>query len=412
MPNFSLDDAVFERAAEKYPTPFYLYDGGGIRRAARELYAAFAWNKGFRQYYAVKALPNPAILKLLMEEGCGLDCSSHTELLLARMAGARGEDIMFSANAMPLSELTQAREMGACINLDDASDADSLLALGPVPRCVSLRVNPGQLGAGHNGIMGGALDAKFGLLPGQLEPALLKLKAAGLARFGLHAMTVSNTLDSAYYPNNAALLFKLGLELEAKTGLRLDFVNLSGGLGIPYHEEEQPLDLAQTGEAVRLAYQQAFGAREDVRLFTELGRLITGPYGWLVARAIHKKSIWRDYVGLDASAANLMRPAMYGAWHHISVAGKRGAPHDHVYDITGPLCENNDKFAVKRALPEINVGDLVILHDAGAHGHAMGYQYNGRLRSAELLLQADGALRLIRRAETPEDYFATLVMEG
>ena len=409
MPNFSLPDAVFERAAAQHPTPFYLYDERGIRQAARALRAAFAWNRGFRQFYAVKALPNPAILRLMLEEGSGLDCSSLTELLLAQKAGAAGRDIMFSANAMPPDELRLAHDLGACINLDDASDVDSLLALGPVPGCLSLRVNPGERGSGHNGFMGGARDAKFGLLPEQLEPALLTLKAGGAQRFGLHAMTASNSLDAAYYPRNAAFLFETGLALEARTGLRLDFVNLSGGLGIPYREEEQALDLAQVGEAVRQEYERAFGQRADVRIITELGRLVTGPYGWLVTRAIHRKDTWRAFVGLDASAANLLRPAMYGAWHHVSVSGKRDAPRDQVYDLTGPLCENNDKFAIQRALPEIALGDLVLIHDCGAHAHAMGYQYNGRLRSAELLHTLDGGIRMIRRAETPADYFATLV---
>ena len=411
MPNFSLADTVFSEAARRFPTPFYLYDERGIRAAARALYAAFSWNPGYKQYYAVKALPNPAVLRILMEEGCGLDCSSHTELLLARRLGASGEQVMFSANAMPGAELAQARAMEATINLDDASDVDLLAANGGVPELVSLRVNPGEEGVAHNGIMGGALDAKFGWMPCQLAPGLARLRSLGARRFGLHMMTVSNTLDADYYPLSAAWLFETGLALEAQSGLTLDFINLSGGLGIPYREEERALDLVQVGEGVRRAYRAAFGARGDVRVMTELGRLLTGPHGWLVARAIHKKEIWRDYIGLDASAANLMRPAMYGAYHHVSVAGKRDAPRDRVYDLTGPLCENNDKFAVRRALPEISLGDLVLIHDAGAHAHAMGYQYNGRLRCAEVLYTQSGEYRLIRRAETPEDYFATLVTD-
>jgi len=406
LPNFSVKDSVFEAAAERFGTPLYLYDERGIRAAARALNAAFAWNRGFREYYAVKALPNPAVLRILMEEGCGLDCSSQVELLLAQKVGAGGSDIMFSANAMPPSELGLARAMGALVNLDDRSDVDTLTGFG-VPEVVSLRVNPG--GKGGNQFMGGGLDAKFGWMPSQLEDGLLVLKAAGALRFGLHAMTASNTLQEEYFAGNAAMLLHLGLELERKTGLALDFVNLSGGLGIPYRPEEKTNDLALAGELVRREYRKALGERDDVRVFTELGRLLTGPSGFLLSRVLHLKRTYRDYAGLDASAANLLRPAMYGAYHHATVAGRRDAPHDHVYDLTGPLCENNDKFAVQRPLPELRLGDLVVLHDAGAHAHAMGYQYNGRLRCAEALHTTGGGFRLIRRNETPEDYFATLV---
>lgn len=411
MPDLNLSDAVFEGAVMRFPTPFYLYNEAGITKTAREVKAAFSWNNGFREYYAVKALPNPAILELLMKEGCGLDCSSYTELLLAGKVGAMGEEIMFSANAMPPFELAFASSLKAIINLDDRSDVELLRQNGGIPDLLSLRVNPGSEGKGHNGIMGGALDAKFGWMPSQLKEGLLILKKLGLKRFGLHAMTVSNTLDGEPWVHNADYLFRLGRKLEKETGLRLDFINLSGGLGIPYKPEDKAVDIFKVGEKVRSSYRAAFGGRGDVRLFTELGRFITGPHGFLVAKAVHKKAIWRDYIGLDACAANLMRPAMYGAYHHITALNKKNAPKDRIYDVTGALCENNDKFAVNRALPEINVGDVLIIHDAGAHGHSMGYQYNGRLRSAEVLYTAAGDYRLIRRAETPEDYFATLNLD-
>ncbi|MDI9521342.1 MAG: diaminopimelate decarboxylase [Bacillota bacterium] len=411
MPNFNLSDSVFEGALKRFPTPFYLYDEAGIVKTVRDVQSAFSWNKGFKEYYAVKALPNPEILKILMKEGCGLDCSSYTELLMAQKLGAQGEDIMFSANAMPAFELAFAAKLKATINLDDRSDVELLHQNGGVPDLLSLRVNPGSEGKGHNNIMGGALDAKFGWMPSQIKEGLMTLKNLGLKRFGLHAMTVSNTLNRDPWVHSASYLFHLGAELEKETGLKLDFINLSGGLGIPYKPEDKAVDIQKIGEEVRKAYQSAFGGRQDVRLFTELGRFVTGPHGFLVARAIHKKEIWRDYIGLDACAANLMRPAIYGAYHHITVLNKKDAPKDKVYDVTGALCENNDKFAVNRALPEIKIGDVLVIHDAGAHGHSMGYQYNGRLRSAEILYTAEGDYRLIRRAETPEDYFATLNLD-
>ncbi len=408
MPNFNLPDSVFIGAVERFPTPFYLYDQAGIKKTVTDLLSAFSWNKGFKEFFAVKALPNPAILQTLLDLGCGLDCSSHTELLLAKRLKARGEDLMFSANAMPGSELAFARQLMATINLDDVSDIPLLIQNGGVPEQISLRVNPGPLGLEHNDIMGGAMDAKFGIMPSQLKGALLTLKKEGARRFGLHAMTVSNTLNAASWVHSARYLFELGQQMEEETGLTLDFINLSGGLGIPYLPEENKLDIFAVAGAVQVAYREVFKAREDVRLFTELGRFITGPHGFLVAKAIHKKEIWREYIGLDACASNLMRPAMYDAYHHISVLGKKDAPANKVYDITGALCENNDKFAVQRSLPEIMLGDVLLIHDAGAHGHAMGYQYNGRLRSAEILYTTNGDYRLIRRAETPEDYFATL----
>jgi diaminopimelate decarboxylase len=409
LPNFSLDDSVFQSAAARFPTPFYLYDEAAIRKAALSLYAAFSWNRGFREYYAVKALPNPAVLRVLLNAGCGLDCSSQTELIMAGKLGVSGPDIMFSANAMPISELALARGMGAIINLDDLSDVPLLTSLGPAPELVSVRVNPGKGQRGQTGIMGAASDAKFGFMPSQLTEGLTLLKEAGTRRFGLHAMTYSNTLEEGYYARNAAWLFEKGLQLEAETGLTLDFINLSGGIGIPYRPEDKPADIAHIGGLVHEAYRHAFKSRGDVRLMSELGRFLTGPNGYLLTHAIHQKNTYRTYIGLDACASNLIRPAMYGAYHHVTIAGKRDVPLTHTYDLTGALCENNDKFAVNREMPEISIGDLLIIHDAGAHGHAMGYQYNGRLRSAEVLYTTEGDYRLIRRAETAEDYFATLV---
>ena len=414
MPNFTLPDSVFEAAASCFPTPFHIYHEQGIRETAKELHAAFAWNPGYREFFAVKALPNPAILNILREEGCGLDCSSVPELLLADQVGITGEYIMFTANAMPGQELREARGRNAFINLDDRSDVELLHRFGGVPEAVSLRVNPGPEYRTDNRFMGGGEDAKYGWMPSQIPEGLLRLKQLGAKRFGLHAMTASNSLRQEYYAQNAAFLFDLGLKLEKESGLTLAFINLAGGLGIPYLPQQSPVDIMAVGQQVEAAYRKAFGARNTVRIFTELGRFLTGPSGWLVSRVIHRKETWRTFIGLDASASNLLRPAMYTAYHHISIAGKRDMPHDQVYDVTGPLCENNDKFAIQRGLPQMDIGDLVLVHDTGAHGHAMGYQYNGRLRSAEILYTGDGSsrrkedFRLIRRAETAEDYFATL----
>ncbi len=409
MPNFAIEDAVFEAAARAYPTPFYLYDEAGIRETVRALNRAFAWAPDFREYFAVKALPNPAILKILMEEGCGLDCSSETELLLARRARAGGGDIMFSANAMPPGELALARLMGALINLDDPSDIDLLAQNGGIPETICLRVNPGPALSQDNLFMGSARESKFGWMPRDLAAGLERLKGLGARRFGLHAMLASNSLHPGYFPAQADFLFGLGRQLSAQTGLALSFINLSGGIGIPYRPEEKPVDIREVGAGVRAAYRRHFSEKGTVALKAELGRFITGPHGFLVTRAVHRKDGHKLFIGLDATAANLMRPAMYGAYHHASVPGKEHLPHSLVCDLTGSLCENNDKFAVDRALPPIDLGDLVVIHDAGAHGWAMGYQYNGRLRSAELLRRQDGSFRLIRRAETPADYFRTLV---
>ncbi len=407
MPNFTLADTVFEGAAERFPTPFHLYDERGIRERARALKEAFAWCPDFREYFAVKALPNPAILRILKEEGCGLDCSSATELTLARVCGFRGEEIILSANAMPPEEFAQARELDAYINLDDLTDVETLRNQGGFPETVCLRYNPGGQFAIGNMIMGNPGEAKYGMTRPQLRQALEILREGGVSAFGLHAFLSSNTTDPSYYPSLAELLLSLGKELAAETGLRFAWVDLSGGIGIPYRPEEAPVDIVKVGEGVRQAFEKV-NPGSGVGIKAELGRWMTGPVGWLVTRVMHEKKIYRDYIGVDACAVNLMRPAMYGAYHHITVCGKRDWPEDHCYDITGSLCENNDKFAIERKLPRIDPGDLLVIHDTGAHGYSMGYNYNGRLRSAEILYTREGEYRLIRRAERAEDYFATL----
>ena len=407
MPNFSMSDEVFRRAAEQFPTPFHLYDEAGLRARARRLNAAFAWCADFREYFAVKALPNPAILRILKEEGCGLDCSSATELTLAAACGFTGDEIILSANAMPPEEFAQARALGAHINLDDLSDIGTLAAHGGVPSCVCLRYNPGGNFSIGNTIMGNPGEAKYGFTLPQLKEGLARLKEYGVTAFGLHAFLSSNTTDGGYYPKLAEILLGLGRELAGESGLRFAFADLSGGVGIPYRPEEPETDIEQVGEGVRKVYEKLF-PEGGVGIKTELGRWMSGPVGWLVTHAVHEKKIYRDYIGVDACAVNLMRPAMYGAYHHITVCGKRDWPADHVYDVTGSLCENNDKFAWERPLPKIELGDLLVIHDTGAHGSAMGYNYNGRLRGAEVLHTADDGFRLIRRAERPSDYFATL----
>ena len=407
MPNFSMSDEVFRRAAEQFPTPFHLYDEAGLRARARRLNAAFAWCADFREYFAVKALPNPAILRILKEEGCGLDCSSATELTLAAVCGFKGDEIILSANAMPPEEFAQARALGAHINLDDLSDIGTLAAHGGIPSCVCLRYNPGGNFSIGNTIMGNPGEAKYGFTLPQLKEGLARLKEYGVTAFGLHAFLSSNTTDGGYYPKLAEILLGLGKELAGESGLRFAFADLSGGVGIPYRPEEPETDIEQVGEGVRKVYEKLF-PEGGVGIKTELGRWMSGPVGWLVTHAVHEKKIYRDYIGVDACAVNLMRPAMYGAYHHITVCGKRDWPADHVYDVTGSLCENNDKFAWERPLPKIELGDLLVIHDTGAHGSAMGYNYNGRLRGAEVLHTADDGFRLIRRAERPADYFATL----
>ena len=410
MPNFSLKDEVFLQAAEQFPTPFHLYDEQQIRERARRLNRAFAWCPDFREYFAVKALPNPAVLRIMKEEGCGLDCSSATELTLAKACGFAGEEIILSANAMPPEEFAQARALGAFINLDDVTDIELLRTHGGIPETVCMRYNPGGQFSIGNTIMGNPGEAKYGCTREQLRDGLLRLKELGAKAFGLHAFLSSNTTDESYYPALAKTLLSLGKELAGETGLRFAFVDLSGGIGIPYRPEEREPDVAAIGEGVRRAYEETV-PEGGVAVKTELGRWMTGPAGWLVTHAVHEKKIYRDYIGVDASAVNLMRPAMYGAYHHITVCGKRELPADHLYDVTGSLCENNDKFAIQRALPEIAMGDLLVIHDTGAHGYSMGYNYNGRTRSAEVLRRTDGSFALIRRAETAADYFATLDMD-
>ena len=406
-----------ESITARYPTPFHIYDERGIRENARRLSAAFGWNPGFREYFAVKATPTPAILKILHEEGCGCDCSSMAELLMAERCGITGEEgIMFSSNNTTEEEFQTAFRLGGVINLDDVTLIDTLeSALGQVPEKICCRYNPGgvfTLGESRDGaqVMDTPGDAKYGMTRPQLAEAFRRLKALGVKKFGLHAFLASNTLSNEYYPALARILFRLAAELQEETGCRVTFINLSGGVGVPYRPEEPENDIAAIGEGVRRAYEEILTpAGMDVALYTELGRFMLAPYGHLITRAIHEKHIYKEYIGVDACACNLMRPAMYGAYHHITVLGKENAPCGHRYDVAGSLCENNDKFAVDRMLPRIDRGDLLVIHDAGAHGFSMGYNYNGKLRSAELLLREDGSVELIRRAETLEDYFATLV---
>ena len=408
-----------EAIAARYPTSFHIYDERGIRENARRLKAAFAWNPGFREYFAVKATPTPAILKLLKEEGCGCDCSSMTELMISERCGITGENIMFSSNDTPAEEFQMADRLGAIINLDDLTLVDYLeRSIGHVPEKICCRYNPGgvfTLGETREGfqVMDNPGDAKYGMTRAQIAEAFTRLSAMGAKEFGIHAFLASNTLSNEYYPALARVLFQLAAELKEETGCHITFINLSGGVGVPYRPEQPANDIAAIGAGVRKAYEEILvpAGMGDVALCTELGRFMLAPYGHLVTRVLHQKHTYKEYVGVDACASNLMRPAIYGAYHHITVMGKENAPCDHKYDVTGSLCENSDKFAIDRMLPEVEIGDLLVIHDTGAHGHAMGYQYNGRLRSAEVLLQEDGSARLIRRAETPEDYFATVVWE-
>lgn len=398
-----------EAIRQQYPTPFYLYDEKGIRENAKQLNKAFGWNKGFREYFAVKATPNPSILKILKEEGCGVDCSSLTELMMAKMCGFEGDGIMFSSNVTPEEDYRLADDLDAVINLDDITHIDYLHSLVGIPELIGCRFNPGGHFELENKIMDNPGEAKYGFTRAQLSEGFRKLLALGAKRFGLHAFLASNTTTNAYYPKLAQLLFETAVELHRETGAPIAYINLSGGIGIPYMPGEKGNDIAFIGNAVREAFERIMvpAGLGDTAIYTELGRYMLAPYGALVTTAIHKKEIYKDYIGVDACAANLMRPAMYGAYHHISVLGKEDAPHDCKYDVTGGLCENNDKFAVDRMLPEIENGDILVIHDAGAHGFSMGYNYNGKLRSAELLLKENGSVEMIRRAETPDDYFAT-----
>ncbi|MDD4371644.1 MAG: diaminopimelate decarboxylase [Anaerostipes sp.] len=399
-----------DKIVEQFPTPFHIYDEKGIRETARALNAAFSWNQGFKEYFAVKATPNPTILKILKEEGCGVDCSSLTELMMSERCGFTGTDIMFSSNDTPAEEFKLARKLGAQINLDDLTHVEFLDEVAGIPETICCRFNPGGYFSLGTDIMDNPGDSKYGMSKDQMIEAYGKLKKLGAKRFGIHSFLASNTVNNEYYPTLAKQLFELAVELKEKTGVTIDFINLSGGVGVPYTPDKEPNNIAVIGEGVHKAFDEVLvpAGMGDVKIYTELGRYMLAPNGALVTKAIHEKHIYKEYIGVDACAVNLMRPAMYGAYHHITVMGKENAPCDYTYDITGSLCENNDKFAIDRKLPKIDKGDLLYIHDAGAHGFAMGYNYNGKLKSAELLFKEDGTTEMIRRGETPEDYFATL----
>lgn len=398
-----------EEIVQKYPTPFHIYDEKGIRENAAKVKQAFAWNKGFKEFFAVKATPNPFLINILREYGCGVDCSSMTELMLSHAIGCKGEDIMFSSNDTPAEEFKYAREIGATINLDDFTHIDFLEKVAGIPETISCRFNPGGYFSIANSIMDNPGDAKYGFTKEQIIEGFKILKAKGAKRFGIHAFLASNTVTNDYYPELARILFELAVEIRDKTGCDIKFINLSGGVGIPYKPDAEPNDIIAIGEGVHKMYDEVLTANGmgDVAIYTEMGRFMLGPYGGLVTKATHEKHTYKEYIGVDACACNLMRPAMYGAYHHITVLGKENEPCDHKYDVTGSLCENNDKFAIDRMLPKIDMGDYLFIHDAGAHGYSMGYNYNGKLRSAEILLKEDGSFELIRRAETPQDYFRT-----
>ena len=397
-----------------YPTPFYIYDEKGIRENARAVNRAFSWNKGFREYFAVKATPTTGILQILKEEGCGADCSSYTELQIAEAVGVTGHQIMFSSNVTPAEDFALAAKLGAIINFDDITHIPFFEKIAPIPETVCCRYNPGGVFQVSNEIMDNPGDAKYGMTKEQMKEAFRMLKEKGAKHFGIHSFLASSTSSNVYYPMLSKILFELAVELKNELDIHIAFINLSGGVGIPYHPDEEGCDIMAIGEGVRKVYEEVLvpAGMDDVAIFTEMGRYMLAPYGALVAEAIHEKHIYKEYIGLDACAANLMRPAMYGAYHHITVLGKEDAPCDHKYDVTGGLCENNDKFAIDRMLPKIDMGDLIYIHDTGAHGHSMGYNYNGKLRSAELLLCENGDVKLLRRAETPADYFATFDFTG
>jgi diaminopimelate decarboxylase len=395
---------------KEYPTPFHIYDEKGIRENAEKLKQAFSWNKGYREYFAVKATPNPFILNILKDYGCGADCSSMTELMMSDAIGFSGSDIMFSSNDTPAEEFQYADKIGGIINLDDITHIDFLeKAIGHVPETISCRYNPGGIFKISNDIMDNPGDSKYGMTTEQIFEAFKILKSKGAKEFGIHAFLASNTVTNEYYPLLAKVMFELAVKLKEETGAHITFINLSGGIGIPYRPGQEPNDISAIGEGVRKVYEEILvpEGMGDVAIYTELGRFMLGPYGGLVTEAIHEKHTHKEYIGVDACAVNLMRPAMYGAYHHITVMGKEKEACSHKYDVVGSLCENNDKFAIDRMLPEISMGDLLFIHDTGAHGYAMGYNYNGKLRSAELLLKENGEVELIRRAETPKDYFAT-----
>ena len=399
-----------DEIVKQYPTPFHLYDEKGIRENIKAVKEAFSWNKGFKEYFAVKACPNPFLINILKEYGCGCDCSSYTELMMSSAIGCTGKDIMFSSNDTPAEEYAYAYKLGATINLDDITHIDFLEdTIGTIPKRISCRYNPGGTFELGNGIMDNPGDAKYGMTTEQIFDAFRILKEKGAEEFGIHAFLASNTVTNEYYPELAKRLFELAVKLKEETGANIKFINLSGGVGIPYTPDQKPNDIRVIGEGVRKVYEEVLvpAGMGDVEIYSEMGRFMIGPYGCLVTKAIHEKHTHKEYIGVDACAVNLMRPAMYGAYHHITVMGKEKEPCDHKYDVTGSLCENNDKFAVDRMLPKIDMGDLLVIHDTGAHGFAMGYNYNGKLKSAEVLLKEDGSTQLIRRAEEPKDYFAT-----
>lgn len=409
MKNTFLTKEMVENIVKDYPTPFHIYDEAGIRANARKLKEAFSWNEGFKEFFAVKATPNPYLLQILKEEGCGADCSSMSELYLSEAVGLGEGDIMFSSNETPPGEFSKAKAMGAYINLDDITHIEFLNNECGVPETVCMRYNPGGIYELENGIMDNPGDAKYGNTKEQMIEGYKKLLGLGVKHFGIHSFLVSNTTAEDYYPTLARTLFQLAVELKEKTGAHIQFINLSGGIGIPYRPEDKPVDILKVGESVRKVYEEILvpAGMGNVAIFTELGRFMMGPYGALVVKAIHEKHIYKEYIGVDACAVNLMRPAMYRAYHHITVLGKESEPCDHMYDVVGSLCENNDKFAIDRMLPKIDIGDYLYIHDTGAHGFAMGYNYNGKLKSAELLLKEDGTVQMIRRAETAADYFRT-----
>ena len=401
---------MIEEIVKTYPTPFHIYDEKGIRENAQAVKEAFAWNKGFKEYFAVKATPNPYLIQILREYGCGCDCSSKTELMLSKAMGVKGEDIMFSSNDTPAEEYAYAAKVGAIINLDDITHIDFVEEiLGKLPETMSCRFNPGGVFKMSNGIMDNPGDAKYGFTTEQMFEGFRIMKAKGVKNFGIHAFLASNTVTNEYYPMLAKQLFEIAVQLKKETGADIKFINLSGGVGIPYQPGQQGNDIRAIGEGVRKVYEEVLvpAGMGDIAIYTEMGRFMMGPYGELVTKVIHEKHTHKEYIGVDACAVNLMRPAMYGAYHHITVLGKENEPCEYKYDVTGSLCENNDKFAVDRMLPKIEMGDYIAIHDTGAHGFAMGYNYNGKLKSAELLLKEDGSVQLIRRAETPKDYFAT-----
>lgn len=399
-----------EEIVQQFPTPFHLYDEKGIRDNVKELYEAFSWNKGYKEFFAVKATPNPFLIKILHEYGCGTDCSSMTELMLSEAVGITGHDVMFSSNDTPVEEFQKADAIGGIINLDDITHIEKVeQALGRLPKTMSCRYNPGGLFKISNDIMDNPGDAKYGMTTEQIEEAFRIMRSKGVEEFGIHAFLASNTVTNDYYPMLAKVLFELAVKLQKTTGAKIKFINLSGGVGIPYRPDQEKNNIREISQGVRKVYEEVLvpAGMDDIALYTEMGRYMLGPYGCLVTTAINEKHTHKEYIGVDACAVNLMRPAMYGAYHHITVMGKENEPCDHLYDVTGSLCENNDKFAIDRQLPRIDMGDLLVIHDTGAHGFSMGYNYNGKLRSSEILLREDGTFQMIRRAETPKDYFAT-----